>query len=46
MKLRASVPVLTFNVSVSYLYMSMVGMPILLQENMCTDINRSEKHEC
>jgi hypothetical protein len=46
MKLCASVPVPTFNVSVSDLYMSMVGLPILLQENMWSDINRSQKHEC
>ncbi len=29
-----------------HLYIPTVGLPILLQENMWTDINRSLKHEC
>jgi hypothetical protein len=47
MKVRGLVPKSYINVSVSDLYIPMIGLPILLQENRWTDCgNRSQIHEC
>jgi hypothetical protein len=47
-ELRGLSPGFHIHVSVSDLYISVIGLPILLQENMWTDpgnINRSQTHE-
>ncbi len=50
MKLYDLVPNSCINVSVSYLYIPRIGLPVWLQQNRQTDpgnnINRSQIHEC
>jgi hypothetical protein len=47
MKLRGVVPNSYIHVSVSDLYITTIGLPILLQESIVGEyINRSQIHEC